>query len=109
MSQMNKYGLKAMLLTLTLMLISCGGSTKKSDDVVLRLGHSLDVQHSVHKAMVFLGERLTEYSNGQMTVKIYAGGQLGTEREMLELLQIGSLAMTTVLSLIHIPEPTSPY
>jgi tripartite ATP-independent transporter DctP family solute receptor len=96
MCQIKKYWCKATLLSLLLLLISCGDSTKKSEEVVLRLGHSLDMQHSVHKAMVYMGERLSEYSNGQMTVKIYAGGQLGTEREMLELLQLGSLAMTKV-------------
>lgn len=63
---------------------------------VLRLGHTLDTQHSVHKAMEYLGERLAHYSNGTMKVVIYPSSQLDTEREMVELLQIGSLAMTKV-------------
>jgi tripartite ATP-independent transporter DctP family solute receptor len=46
--------------------------------------------------MVFLGERLDFYSKGQMKVIIYPSSQLGSEREMVELLQIGSLAMTKV-------------
>jgi len=60
------------------------------------LGHTLDTQHSVHKAMEYLGERLDYYSDGTMSVVIYPSSQLGTEREMVELLQIGSLAMTKV-------------
>ncbi len=63
---------------------------------MLRLGHTLDTQHSVHKAMEYLGERLDYYSDGTMSVVIYPSSQLGTEREMVELLQIGSLAMTKV-------------
>lgn len=77
-------------------LSSCGQVEKNKDHVVLRLGHTLDTQHTVHKAMVYLGERLQEYSDGTMSVEIYPGSQLGTEREMIELLQIGSLDMTKV-------------
>jgi tripartite ATP-independent transporter DctP family solute receptor len=46
--------------------------------------------------MVFMAERLAVYSNGSMQLRIYSGGQLGSERELIELLQIGSLAMTKV-------------
>ena len=62
----------------------------------LRLGHGLDVQHSVHIAMVKMGEDLERISGGKMKLKIYPSQQLGTERQCLELLQIGSLDMTKV-------------
>ncbi len=75
------------------LLVSCGGS---SSGKVLTLAHGLDEGHTVHRAMVLMGERLAEYSDGQMQITIYSGGQLGSERETLELLQIGSLAMTKV-------------
>ena len=83
------------VMVISLGLISCGSDTN-SDVTTLRLGHTLDTQHSVHKAMVHFGERLSELSNGAMDVKIYPSSQLGTEREMIELLQIGSLSMTKV-------------
>ena len=83
------------VMVISLGLISCGSDTD-SEVTTLRLGHTLDTQHSVHKAMVHFGERLSELSNGAMDVKIYPGSQLGTEREMIELLQIGSLSMTKV-------------
>ena len=76
-----------------LMLLSCAADSKK---VTLTLGHTLDTRHVVHLAMVFMGERLDELSNGTMAINIYPGGQLGSEREMIELLQIGSLSMTKV-------------
>ncbi|MGB6151042.1 MAG: TRAP transporter substrate-binding protein [Pricia sp.] len=62
----------------------------------IRLGHGLDTNHSVHKAMVKMGEDLEDISGGKMTLKIYPSQQLGTERQCLELLQIGSLDMTKV-------------
>ena len=78
------------------LIVSLGGCGQQSDVKVLTLAHVLDPGHTVHRAMVFMDERLGEYSNGQMRIDIYAGGQLGSERETLELLQIGSLAMTKV-------------
>lgn len=72
------------------------GCKQENDIKTLRLGHGLDVSHSVHKAMVKMGEDLLERSAGKLTLKIYPSQQLGTERECLELLQIGSLDMTKV-------------
>mgnify|MGYP000241442524 CR=1 FL=1 len=83
----------ALLLLPFLILFS---SCTKSDVTVLKLGHSLNVNHSVHKAMVKMGEDLKELSGGKMEVAIYPSQQLGTERQCLELLQIGSLDMTKV-------------
>ena len=63
---------------------------------VLKLAHGLDVTHPVHMAMVHLADRVAEASNGRMRVDIHPSGQLGEERELIEMLQIGSLAMTKV-------------
>ena len=63
---------------------------------VIKLAHGLDVNHSVHKAMLKMGEDLEKLSGGKMSIKIYPNQQLGSERESLELLQIGSLDMTKV-------------
>ena len=46
--------------------------------------------------IVKLAERLDHYSHGTMKIRIYSGGQLGSERELIELLQIGALALTKV-------------
>lgn len=78
------------------MLFVLSGCKQQDDTVVLRIGHALDEQHSVHKAMAYMGERLALYSDNKMQIVLYPSAQLGSEREMLELLQIGSLAMTKV-------------
>lgn len=62
----------------------------------LRLAHTLNSDHPVHKGMEFMGARLIELSSGSMSIDIYPNGQLGSERQLIELLQIGSLAMTKV-------------
>ncbi|MEL6976431.1 MAG: TRAP transporter substrate-binding protein, partial [Bacteroidota bacterium] len=82
-----------MVILLVLLLLSCG---PKQERKVLRLAHGLDTNHPVHLAMVRLGEELQKNSEGNLQVKIYPSGQLGAERECLELLQIGSLDITKV-------------
>jgi len=72
------------------------GCSERDAVVVLRLGHSLDQQHPVHQAMVHMQTRLASLSQDTMALLIYPGSQLGNERELIELLQIGSLAMTKV-------------
>lgn len=73
---------------------SCQETLKKRREI--KLAHGLDITHSVHKAMEFLAQRVAEKSDGKMVVEIYPNSQLGSERETLELLQIGSLGMTKV-------------
>lgn len=67
-----------------------------NDQKTIKLAHGLDINHSVHKAMLHMAKDLKEISNGQLSIKIYPNQQLGSERECLELLQIGSLDMTKV-------------
>lgn len=80
----------------SLMLFGLVGCGAKSDVRILKMGHDLDRSTPVHKAMVHMGERLAELSDGSMRLDVYSNGQLGSERELIELLQIGSLAMTKV-------------
>lgn len=80
------------LLILTF-LISCKDLKKGKE---IKLAHSLSEAHPVHEAMVYMGEKVLENSNGKLRLEIYPGSQLGSEQQCLELLQIGSLAMTKV-------------
>lgn len=79
---------------LALFVLLLAGCSERSSVEVIKLGHALDVNHSVHKAMVFMAEEVEAKSNGQMRIDVYPNGQLGSERELLELLQIGSIGMT---------------
>ncbi|WOD42884.1 TRAP transporter substrate-binding protein [Hwangdonia lutea] len=62
----------------------------------IKLAHGLDISHPVHKAMVLMGDELEKNSKGQLKLELYPNQQLGSERQCLELLQIGSLGMTKV-------------
>ena len=78
------------------LILFIGGCKTTTQTTTLKLAHGLDPSHPVHKAMVFMASKLDENSNGKMKLEIYPSGQLGSEQECVELLQIGSLAITKV-------------
>lgn len=92
--------IKKVIFFLLLVFLIFTGCTGVSKVKVLKLAHVLDPSHPVHKGMVYLAEKVNEYSNGQMRIDIYPSGQLGSEREYIESLQIGSLDMTKVSSAV---------
>lgn len=94
---MNRTGHILLFILALSLLTSCGGESKSR---LIKLAHGLDINHPVHKGMEYMAERLAEKSGGRMSIKIYPGGQLGAERQCLELLQIGSLDMTKVSSAV---------
>nr|MBD3623130.1 TRAP transporter substrate-binding protein [Sunxiuqinia sp.] len=79
---------------LLLTTFSCVGPLK--DKRELKLAHGLPVDHPVHHAMEFMAERTAELSEGKLIIDIYPAEQLGSEQQCVELLQIGSLAITKV-------------
>ena len=71
---------------------SAGGD--RAGQTVLKLAHSLDTSHPVHLAMESMKTELEKLSSGGMTIDIYPSSVLGSEKECIEQLQNGSLAMT---------------
>jgi tripartite ATP-independent transporter DctP family solute receptor len=88
---LSKY-LKLFTLLTAFALASCSIQEAKE----LKLAHGLPTDHPVHHAMVFMAERTGELSEGKLTVEVYPAGQLGSEQQCVELVQIGSLAITKV-------------
>lgn len=76
------------------MLAAC--SPQDGGRISLILGHAMHVTHPAAVAMAFMADRVAELSGGSLTIEIYPAGQLGGEREALELTQIGAISMTKV-------------
>jgi len=93
MHKPNLIGKIVFLMTIMAFFMSCG---QLKEHKTLKLAHGLPTDHPVHKAMVFMADRCKEVSSGKLQIEIYAGGQLGSEQQCVELLQIGSLAITKV-------------
>lgn len=86
----------ATIAIITLIFILFNSCNALNEQKTIKLAHGLDTGHPVHKAMVFMGEELEKNSQGKVKLEIYPNQQLGSERQCLELLQIGSLDMTKV-------------
>ncbi|MGC1204278.1 MAG: TRAP transporter substrate-binding protein [Flavobacteriaceae bacterium] len=81
----------------TLLLVFFIVGCKKNDDVkIMYLAHTLPQTHPVHKGILEFQKAVKEKSEGKLEVKIFPDGMLGSEREVLELLQIGSVDITKV-------------
>jgi tripartite ATP-independent transporter DctP family solute receptor len=93
--------LRAAVCAALFVVVACGtGCGVKSEVVAIKLGHGLDPTHPVHQAMVHMAREVEVESGGTMRIDIYPSQQLGTERELLELLQLGSIGITKVSSAV---------
>ncbi|WP_142783409.1 TRAP transporter substrate-binding protein [Changchengzhania lutea] len=88
--------MKYKLILLAVFVASLSSCKKYDGTKVLYLGHTLPQTHPVHKGILEFQKSLEQKSGGTLKVKIFPDGQLGSEREVLELLQIGSVAITKV-------------
>jgi len=82
----------------TMLFVFFSGCSNETTVRKIKIAHGLDQSHPVHKAMLYLARIAAEKSGGRIQITVYPSQQLGTERECLELLQIGSLGMTKVSS-----------
>lgn len=88
-----KYIIPIIISIAILLLPSCREGKKHK---TLKLAHTLPTDHPVHSAMQFMADRCKELSDGKLQIQIYPSEQLGSEQQCVELLQIGSLAITKV-------------
>lgn len=93
----SRYFFLVLSITWLMLVTNCDNSRSSR---LLRIGHVLDINSPVHKAMIYFGERLESYSDGSIKLKVYPSSQLGNEREILELLQLGSLDIAKVSSAV---------
>ncbi|MBF0785914.1 TRAP transporter substrate-binding protein [Muribacter muris] len=79
---------------LTLLTIGCALLSANSNAATtLKLSHNQNKSHPVHHALQFFAEKTNELSQGELKIRIYSDAQLGTQRESLELVQKGALAL----------------
>ena len=62
-----------------------------ADDVSIRLGHVLPESHSWHVAATGFAEEVNNRTEGRVSIKVFPSGQLGSEKEVIEGLQFGSV------------------
>lgn len=100
----------AVFLTLLLVLVLCAGCSGgaansasapaskepvKSEPLKLRVGHAAFETSAVHKGWLKFKEVIETESKGSIQVEIFPAGQLGGDRELTELVQMGELHFAT--------------
>ncbi len=58
---------------------------------VLRVAHEMPENHPYHLGSLKFGDLLKEKTNGRMEVKVYPSGQLGTQKELAEMVAANQL------------------
>jgi len=76
-------------------LAGCNNTTVQKDVEVLRFGYASN-SPPVIEAMEEFGRLVSEKTDGQLTVEFFPDGQLGGERELIELTQTGAIDLTKV-------------
>src|SRR5690625_3609376 len=84
---------------LTVILAGCT-SSRTSESRTITLAHAMHLTHPVSVAMQRMSDTVDEISDGRLKIDIYPSGQLGGERELLELVQIGAIGITKTSSAV---------
>lgn len=81
----------------TLALSGCGENGASTNRVLYSTDSQPDGYPTV-EAVKFMGEYLSEQTDGRLSIKSYPGGQLGSEGSTLEIAMFGGLDMTRTFS-----------
>jgi tripartite ATP-independent transporter DctP family solute receptor len=93
----------ASVLSLSL-LAACGANNTGSNEteagsanaVTLRLAHNQPEDHPIHTSLKEFSALTNENSDGNVEIKLFPNGQLGQERDVIELVKSGTLDMAKV-------------
>lgn len=78
-------------------------ATTSIAQTVIRIAHAQPENSPLHEAMDHFKETLEQRSDGGFQVEIFAGGQLGSVNEALDLVQSGNIQMATGASVLLSP------
>lgn len=82
------------ILGATVLFSGCAKAKKGDEKVVLRMGFQAGSQSKEYMAAQQFAKDVAEASGGNVEIKIFAGGQLGDDRSMLEQTAAGALDIT---------------
>lgn len=92
--------LKPLVSFITAGVLSIACFTAAQAKTVLKMGHVVAPTNAGHIAMEFASKELEKRTNGRVTIQIFPSAQLGSERELVESIQLGNLDMTFVSSAV---------
>jgi tripartite ATP-independent transporter DctP family solute receptor len=82
------------------LVAGCGGSSTKAptpqQEIVLKVAEDQPADYPTTMGLKEMARLVEERSKGHIKIQVYPGGQLGGEKETIEMTQLGTLAMTRV-------------
>lgn len=78
------------------LLTGCSQTNGSEDAKEFVLAHNQPTNHPIHESLLDFQRVLEEKSDGKLKLKIYANGQLGSEREVIEMTQTNAVQFTKV-------------
>lgn len=85
---------KSLIYVLSLVFLSMMLVPQSQAKTILKLGTSTQPSHIYNLAANYFGKIVGQKSGGEIEVQVFPAAQLGSERDMVEGLQLGSLEMT---------------
>ncbi|WP_108669130.1 TRAP transporter substrate-binding protein [Peribacillus acanthi] len=79
-------------------LAACGNdktnATDSNETLSIKLAHVTNDQSAIHKGSIKFKELVEKESDGKMKVEVIPGGQLGSEKDLVESTKLGSVDIT---------------
>lgn len=100
--QLPKKFVRSAAMAFSLCALSAGVASNASaaDKIVLKAGHAASTTNTGHLALEHMGKELSAKTDGRITIEIFPNSQLGSERELVESIQLGNVDMTFVSSAV---------
>jgi len=94
------FRLAAIAAATTLCAAGLAGRAQAAEKIVLKAGHAASTSNTGHQALEHLAKELAAKTDGRITMEIFPNSQLGSERELVESIQLGNVDMTFVSSAV---------
>ena len=77
-------------------LCSTQGTTLSADPLMLRTANNHPEDYPTGLAIKYMGTLLEKWSDGEIAIKLYSGGQLGEEKDTLEITIFGGIDLNRI-------------
>lgn len=85
------------IIALVMMTILSGCTEKGDEKITLQFGHALSEGTAAADLIDEMAENISEQTNGRVALDIFSNSQLGSETEMLEQIQMGSMDVAAIM------------
>ena len=86
-----------LIIAFVMMTILSGCAEKNDETIKLQFGHALSEGTAASDLINEMAENIVEQTDGRVEIDVYSNSQLGSETEMLEQVQMGSMQSAAIM------------